>query len=91
MANIAGEKKKGERKTRLIPIAVAPGERLKKPSWIRVKAAAPDSRFHDIKRILREHRLHRAVPEDDLEERDVGVVDERRRHAGGSVREGRRT
>ena len=63
MANIAGEKKKGERKTRLIPIAVAPGERLKKPSWIRVKAAAPDSRFQDIKRILREAHLHTVCEE----------------------------
>ena len=51
MANLVGDKKKGERKTRLIPIAVAPTERLKKPDWIRVKAAAPGSRFHDIKRI----------------------------------------
>ena len=40
MSNIAGDKKKGERKIRRIPIAVAPAERLKKPHWIRVRAAA---------------------------------------------------
>jgi lipoic acid synthetase len=63
MANIIGDKKKGERKTRLIPIAVAGAERLKKPDWIRVKAAAPDSRFHDIKRILRDANLHTVCEE----------------------------
>jgi lipoic acid synthetase len=63
MANIVGDKKKGERKTRLIPIAVAPAERLKKPDWIRVKAAPPDSRFHDIKRILRDANLHTVCEE----------------------------
>ncbi|MSQ50681.1 MAG: lipoyl synthase [Betaproteobacteria bacterium] len=63
MVSLVGDKKKGERKTRLIPIAVAPGERLKKPDWIRVKAAAPDSRFHDIKRILRDAKLHTVCEE----------------------------
>jgi lipoyl synthase len=63
MANIVGDKKKGERKTRLIPIAVAPADRLKKPDWIRVKAAAPSSRFHDIKRILRDANLHTVCEE----------------------------
>ncbi len=63
MANLVGDKKKGERKTRLIPIAVAPTERLKKPDWIRVKAAAPGSRFHDIKRILRDAKLHTVCEE----------------------------
>ena len=63
MANIAGDKKKGERKIRHIPIAVAPDERLKKPAWIRVKAAAPGSRFHDVKKILREARLHTVCEE----------------------------
>ena len=63
MANVVGDKKKGERKTRLIPIVVALGERLKKPDWIRVKAALPGSRFQDIKRILREARLHTVCEE----------------------------
>ena len=56
------EKKKGLAKTR-IPIAVAPAERLAKPEWIRVRAASPGSRFHDIKRILREKRLHTVCEE----------------------------
>lgn len=56
------EKKKGAAKTR-IPIAVVPAERLAKPEWIRVRAAAPDSRFHDIKRILREKNLHTVCEE----------------------------
>jgi lipoic acid synthetase len=56
------EKKKGLAKTR-IPIAVAPTERLAKPEWIRVRAASPGSRFHEIKRILREKRLHTVCEE----------------------------
>jgi lipoic acid synthetase len=55
-------KKKGLAKTR-IPIALAPAERLAKPEWIRVRAAPPGSRFHDIKRILREKRLHTVCEE----------------------------
>src|SRR6266481_3231627 len=58
----AVEKKKGLAKTR-IPILVAPLERLAKPEWIRVRAASPGSRFHDIKRILRENNLHTVCEE----------------------------
>jgi lipoic acid synthetase len=58
----AVEKKKGALKTR-IPIAIAPQERLAKPEWIRVRAASPGSRFHDIKRILREKNLHTVCEE----------------------------
>ncbi len=58
----AVEKKKGLAKTR-IPIALAPSERLAKPAWIRVRAASPGSRFHDIKRILRENNLHTVCEE----------------------------
>jgi lipoic acid synthetase len=57
-------KQKGAGKTARIPIKVVPaGEVLRKPSWIRVKAAAPGSRFHEIKQILREHRLHTVCEE----------------------------
>jgi len=57
-------KQKGAGKTARIPIKVVPaGEVLRKPEWIRVKAAAPGSRFHDIKRILREHSLHTVCEE----------------------------
>jgi lipoic acid synthetase len=58
----AVEKKKGLAKTR-IPIALAPTERLAKPEWIRVRAASPGSRFHDIKRVLRENHLHTVCEE----------------------------
>ncbi|MBB5215476.1 lipoyl synthase [Parapusillimonas granuli] len=51
------QKQKSGDKTSRIPIKVVQAERLKKPEWIRVKAAAPGSRFHDIKRILRENNL----------------------------------
>lgn len=50
-------KQKSQAKTARIPIKIIPAERLKKPDWIRVKAAPMGSRFHDIKRILREHNL----------------------------------
>ena len=56
------EKKKGLAKTR-IPITLAPAERLAKPEWIRVRAASSGSRFHDIKRILRENNLHTVCEE----------------------------
>jgi len=57
-------KQKGAGKTARIPIKVVhEGPALRKPDWIRVKAAAPGSRFHDIKRILREHRLHTVCEE----------------------------
>lgn len=58
----AAEKKKGLAKTR-IPIALVPAGRLAKPDWIRVRAASPGSRFHDIKRILRENNLHTVCEE----------------------------
>src|SRR5690606_12070192 len=57
------QKQKSQAKTARIPIKVVQAERLKKPEWIRVKAAAPGSRFHDIKRILREHNLHTVCEE----------------------------
>jgi lipoic acid synthetase len=51
-------KQKSQAKTARIPIKIAPAEEvLKKPSWIRVKAASPNSRFYDIKRVLREQNL----------------------------------
>ncbi|SBP86910.1 lipoyl synthase [Thiomonas delicata] len=51
-------KQKGQSKTARIPIKiVAEGPALKKPEWIRVKAAALSSRFYEIKHLLREHKL----------------------------------
>src|SRR5699024_11828901 len=49
---------RAKEKTSRIPIKVERTTNpLKKPSWIRVKAAAPNSKFRDIKRILRETNL----------------------------------
>ena len=60
---IKHEKKKGEAKTAKNPVRIVPQAPLKKPAWIRVKAAAPGSRFHEIKQILRENRLHTVCEE----------------------------
>ena len=54
------EKQKGASKTSRIPIKIVPAEqveRLKKPEWIRVKAGSPNTRFYEIKDILRENKL----------------------------------
>jgi lipoic acid synthetase len=61
-ANAAGVKHKGEAKTARIPIKVVAGERLRKPEWIRVRAAS-SPRYAEIKAILREHRLHTVCEE----------------------------
>jgi lipoic acid synthetase len=56
----ASEKQKGASKTSRIPIKIVPIdqiERLKKPDWIRVKAATASSRFYEIKDILRANNL----------------------------------
>ena len=42
----ATQKQKAEAKTSRIPIKVVQAERLKKPDWIRVKAAPAGSRFY---------------------------------------------
>src|SRR5713226_2185269 len=59
----AGVKEKGEKKTARIPIKIVPREALAKPAWIRVRAPGPGSRFHEIKRILREQKLHTVCEE----------------------------
>jgi len=54
------EKQKGASKTSRIPIKIVPveqAERLKKPDWIRVRAATHSSRFYEIKDILRANKL----------------------------------
>src|SRR5437762_11134381 len=56
----AGVKEKGKSKTiRIVPRAST----LPKPSWIRVRAAPPGSRFHEIKKILRDQNLHTVCEE----------------------------
>lgn len=47
------EKQKGANKTSRIPIKIVPYEKLPKPDWIRVRGASPNTRFYEIKDILR--------------------------------------
>src|SRR5437660_5173030 len=61
-ANAAGVKHKADEKVARIPIKVVSGEPLKKPPWIRVRAPS-SPRFYEIKRILRDHRLHTVCEE----------------------------
>jgi lipoic acid synthetase len=54
-----GVKEKGARKT----IRIVPRTPLPKPAWIRVRAPGPNSRFHEIKEILRSQGLHTVCEE----------------------------
>jgi lipoic acid synthetase len=56
-----GVKQKGEGKT--APLKFVRKQALAKPAWIRVRAPSPNSRFHEIKRILRAQRLHTVCEE----------------------------
>jgi lipoic acid synthetase len=56
-------KQKAAAKLSRIPIKVVPGEVLKKPEWIRVKAGSPSTRFYEIKQILRENKLNTVCEE----------------------------
>ncbi|HJW25015.1 MAG TPA: lipoyl synthase [Rhodocyclaceae bacterium] len=59
-----GVKQKGEQKTARIPIKIVPVEApLKKPDWIRVKAGNSAGRFGEIKKMLREQKLHTVCEE----------------------------
>jgi lipoyl synthase len=55
----AGVKEKGARKT----IKIVASTPLPKPAWIRVRAPSPDSRFYEIKDILRRQKLHTVCEE----------------------------
>jgi lipoic acid synthetase len=55
----AGIKEKGQAKT----IRIVPRAPLAKPAWIRVRAPSPNSRFYEIKDILRRQRLHTVCEE----------------------------
>ncbi len=50
-------KQKAGAKLSRIPIKVQPGEILRKPAWIRVKAGSPNTRFYEIKDVLRSNKL----------------------------------
>lgn len=59
---IAGVKEIDAAKTARIPIKIIPQPALRKPEWIRMKA--PDSaRYQEIKRILRDNKLHTVCEE----------------------------
>jgi len=57
----AGVKEKGALKTARLKFF--PKEKLRKPDWIRVRAPGPGSRFHEIKQVLRERKLHTVCEE----------------------------
>lgn len=59
----AGVKQKSADKVSRIPVKVVQAERLKKPDWIRVKAASTTTRFNEIKQILRDNKLHTVCEE----------------------------
>ena len=50
-------KQKAAAKLSRIPVKVVPGEMLRKPAWIRVRAGSPTTRFYEIKDILRANKL----------------------------------
>jgi lipoyl synthase len=56
-------KQKAAAKLSRIPVKVEPGEVLKKPDWIRVRAGSPSTRFYEIKQILRESKLNTVCEE----------------------------
>jgi lipoic acid synthetase len=53
---------KGAAKTARIPIKIVPAETLRKPEWIRVRAGGGE-RFTELKRVLREAKLHTVCEE----------------------------
>jgi len=58
-----GVKQKGAQKTAHHPVKIVPRTPLAKPAWIRVRAASPNSRFYEIKDILRAQKLHTVCEE----------------------------
>jgi lipoic acid synthetase len=56
-----GLREKG--KAKVIRLEPSARPRLAKPAWIRVRVAGADSRFHEVKRILREQKLHTVCEE----------------------------
>src|SRR3989338_8946153 len=59
----AEHKQTGAAKTARNPIKIVPLlQRLRKPQWIRVKPGSGQG-YHDVKRVLREHKLHTVCEE----------------------------
>jgi lipoic acid synthetase len=62
--NKAGDKNKGAQMIAKIRVKIErDAEPLKKPDWIRVKMGSASSRFYEVKKILRAHRLHTVCEE----------------------------
>jgi lipoic acid synthetase len=61
---VPGDKSVAKRngKTARIPIKIVPAEAPRKPDWIRVRAGGGE-RFHEIKKILRDAKLHTVCEE----------------------------
>jgi lipoic acid synthetase len=59
----ASAKQKAAAKLSRIPVKVEPHEILRKPEWIRVRAGSANTRFYEIKQILRESNLHTVCEE----------------------------
>lgn len=62
MSSMIGIKEKGAAKTARIPIKIIPIEAMKKPDWIRMQPPST-SRFGEIKKLLRENKLHSVCEE----------------------------
>lgn len=58
-----GVKQKGEEKTARLPIKIVPAERLRKPDWIRIKVGLDGQRAGNIRRLLRDQKLHTVCEE----------------------------
>jgi len=60
---LTATKQTGAAKTARNPVKIIPlQERLRKPEWIRVKSGSGQG-YHDVKRMLREHKLHTVCEE----------------------------
>jgi lipoic acid synthetase len=59
----ASAKQKAAAKLSRIPVKVEQHEILRKPDWIRVRAGSANTRFYEIKQILRESNLHTVCEE----------------------------
>lgn len=62
MSSALGIKEKGSAKTARIPIKIVPIDAIKKPDWIRMQPPST-SRFGEIKKLLRENKLHSVCEE----------------------------
>src|SRR4051794_21554245 len=59
----ASAKQKAAAKLSRIPVKVEQHDILRKPDWIRVRAGSANTRFYEIKQILREANLHTVCEE----------------------------